>query len=102
MTNSDAPKDGDFTAYLASQARKPQDNATAGTTTPELVNPAQPEPGTTRPQTVDDVFVNGEEPTNEFIEEFAALQGAEALSDEELERQALQHPGGDNDPMTPE
>ena len=37
-----------------------------------------------------------------LIEELVALRNAEPLSDDELERQALEHPGADGDPATPE
>ncbi|PPD57152.1 MAG: hypothetical protein CTY10_00580 [Methylotenera sp.] len=41
------------------------------------------------PQTLDDVL-SGEQPTDAFLEELAALDSSPALSDEELERQALE------------
>jgi hypothetical protein len=46
--------------------------------------------------------LSGEEPTEEFLADLAALDGAPALSEEELARQALEHPGGDGDTSTPE
>ncbi|MBX9675317.1 MAG: hypothetical protein K2V71_01745 [Methylotenera sp.] len=42
-----------------------------------------------KPETLDDVL-NGEEPTVAFLEELAVLDSSPALSDEELERQALE------------
>lgn len=42
-----------------------------------------------KPETLDDVL-NGEEPSVAFLEELAALDSSPALSDEELERQALE------------
>ena len=53
-------------------------------------------------QTINDVLVNGEEPTEEFLEEFVALNEAPAVSDEDLEQQALNDPGADGDTSTPE
>lgn len=53
-------------------------------------------------QTIEDILLNGEEPTEEFLEEIIALNKAPELSDEEFERQALEAPGADGDPNTPE
>ena len=53
-------------------------------------------------QTISDILLNGEEPTEEFLEEFIVLSEAPPLSDEEFERQALCAPGDDEDPSTPE
>jgi hypothetical protein len=47
-------------------------------------------------------LVEGEEPTEEFLEEWNALENAPELSDEELARQALDAPGDDGDTHTPE
>ncbi|MFG6432705.1 hypothetical protein [Roseateles sp. LYH14W] len=88
MTNSDTPKDGDFAAFLERQAAAP-------------ALPKEPTEVAPR-QTLDDVLVGGQEPTSEFLEAIDALRRAEPLSDEELARQALEHPGADGDPSTPE
>lgn len=48
-------------------------------------------------QTIHDVLVDGEEPTEEFLEELHALENAPPLSDDELARQALQQPPADSD-----
>jgi hypothetical protein len=85
MNDSDAPKDGDFAGYLVRKAQAP----------------TEPKPDAKR-QTIEEVLVQGEEPTEEFLEEFAALESAAPLSEEELAQQALQHPGGDGDASTPE
>lgn len=53
-------------------------------------------------QTIQDVLIDGEEPTEEFLEEWNALENAPELSDEEFERQALSAPGDDGDTGTPE
>jgi hypothetical protein len=50
----------------------------------------------------EDVVLGKAPPTDEMLEELAALQDAPALSDEELARQALADGGADNDPTTPE
>ena len=56
------------------------------------------EPGTT----IEGILLHGEEPTDEFLKEFAAVETAPPLSDEELAAQALAAPGSDGDPATPE
>ena len=86
MTHPDTPKDGDFAAFLERKAAgaPPQDAPAA------------------QPQTLQDILVGGEEPTDAFIADFKALEDAPPLSDEELARQALEHPGADGDPSTPE
>jgi hypothetical protein len=53
-------------------------------------------------QTIEQVLVEGQEPTEEFVEDWNAVQSAPELSDEEFERQALEAPGEDGDPSTPE
>lgn len=55
-----------------------------------------------RRQTLPDVLAHGEEPTEEFLEEFVALREAPPVSDEDLAEQALNHPGVDGDARTPE
>lgn len=58
-------------------------------------------PATPREQTLQEVL-EGEEPTEEFLEEMQALEDAPELTEEELARQALEAPGADGDPSTPE
>ena len=50
----------------------------------------------------EDVLLGKARPTQEMLDELAALDAAPALSDEELARQALADGGGDGDPATPE
>lgn len=102
MASSGKPKDGDFVAHLqelASQVKTARDQG-SGTYWEERI--AQAESVPMHKQTLEDVIVQGEAPTDEFLAEFAELENAEPISDEELERQALEHPGGDGDPATPE
>lgn len=95
MTQADTPKDGDFAAFLE---RKASEVLLAGAA---AVAPAAPDSPHASPQTLDDVL-DGEEPTEELLEEVDALEHAPPLSDEELAKQALEHPGADGDPSTPE
>jgi hypothetical protein len=94
MTHPDTPKDGDFAEFLE---RKGSDVLLAGAA---AVAPAAA--AHAAPQTLDDVVINGEEPTPELLEAIDALEHAPPLSDEELAKQALEHPGADGDPSTPE
>jgi hypothetical protein len=105
MTNRDDPMDRDLAARL--EPGMPISSKTTSATAPladaptslqESVPPAQ---NTVR-QTIHDVLIAGEEPTDEFMEEFHVMESAAPLSDEELEQQALEHPGEDGDPQTPE
>ena len=50
----------------------------------------------------EDVMLGNAQPTPEMLEELAALEVAPALSEEELDRQALADGGADDDPSTPE
>jgi hypothetical protein len=50
----------------------------------------------------EDVLLGRAEPTPEMLEELAALEAAPALSEQELERQALADGGADGDTLTPE
>lgn len=71
-------------------------------TSPTDVPPTPPSADKPVAQTLADVLASGAEPTAEFLEGLAALEAAPPMSDEELTRQALEHPGADGDPSTPE
>ena len=91
MTQNTTPKNGDFSSLLDQGSDQSK----------TLLSAEEQEDGNkARPQTIHDIF-NGEEPTDEYLEEFNTLRQT-PVSDEELERQALAHPGGDGDPTTPE
>ncbi len=53
-------------------------------------------------QKLEEVLLEHEEPTQEFLDELAALEKAPPLSEEELARQALAAGGADGDSGTPE
>jgi hypothetical protein len=95
MTNPDTPKDRDFAAQLEGRQARPARSPLLGG------EPAVADGGPAT-QTLQQVLVEGEEPTGEFIEGFIEAENAPPVSDEELERQALEAPGGDGDPRTPE
>lgn len=91
MRSSDTPEDGDFASQVerASQGQ------------PGLRSPV-PGPANEPQQTINDVLADGQEPTEEFLEELRLLNEAPPLSDEDLEQQALSDPGEDGDVSTPE
>ena len=65
-------------------------------------SPADHEERSAAHATLEDVLLGHAQPTPEMLQELAALDSAEPLSDEELARQALADGGADNDPSTPE
>ena len=98
MTKSDTPKDGDFASYLEGMASRPPRPSDAEPT----VGENNGDPVEVPRQTIQQVLVDGEEPTEEVLEEWNALENAPDVSDEELARQALEAGGEDGDPNTPE
>ena len=103
MSNPGAPKNGDFVSYIESLSQQPhtsQEEVPAcstpvtGTVVSETLRP-------TEMQTLEEVL-SGDDPTDEFLEQMAALNEVSPLSDEELERQAMAAPGADGNPNTPE
>ena len=97
--DTDTPPDGDFASYLEGKRKQ------AAPRSPDPWTPPATDSGTpgTKPrQTVQQVLVDGEDPTDEFLEEWIAAEALPELSDEEFERQALEAPGDDGDPQTPE
>lgn len=99
MKTLDAPKDGDFASYLEARQSNPSPAssdkcAKCSAGFDDSVVPPR--------QTIQQVLVDGEEPTAEFLDEWNALQNAPELTDEELEQQALTAPGEDGDTRTPE
>ncbi|MDZ7862857.1 hypothetical protein [Acidovorax sp.] len=98
MTSPDMPKDGDFASYLEGKmSRSAEVPDAAGS-----VDVNASAPAAVPRQTIEQILVEGQEPTEEFLEEWIAGQDEPELSDEELERQALEAPGDDGDPSTPE
>jgi hypothetical protein len=93
------PENGDFASYLETP-RKTLATALPGTGTARCTDHSAPV--AKPPQTIHQVLVEGEEPTEDFLDEWNALENAPELSDEELTRQALNAPGDDGDTRTPE
>jgi hypothetical protein len=102
MSNSNTPKDGDFASWVEgkSEALKHELGEKFPVPPTTLHSPsAHVETGR---QKLEEVLLEHEEPSQEFLEELAALEQAPPLSDEELARQALEAGGDDGDSSTPE
>ncbi|MES2362446.1 MAG: hypothetical protein V4646_11670 [Pseudomonadota bacterium] len=102
MSNSNTPKDGDFAHWVdeKSEALKFELGEKFPVPPTALHSPSvHVETGN---QKLEEVLLEHEAPTEEFLEELAALEKAPPLSDEELARQALAAGGADSDSATPE
>lgn len=102
MSNSNIPKGGDFAAWVDEKAEVLKFELGDKFPVPptELQSPSvHVETGK---QKLEEVLLEHEQPTPEFLEELAALEQAPPLSDEELARQALEAGGADAEPGTPE
>ena len=105
MSNSNSsenPKDGDFAAWVdeKTEALKFELGEKFPVPPTELHSPSLHVE--TTQQKLEEVLLEHEQPTQEFLDELAALERAAPLSDEELDRQALQAGGSDEDITTPE
>jgi hypothetical protein len=98
MTSPEMPKDGDFASYLEGKIGHPAGARDAAVSVAANASAPADAPR----QTIEQVLVEGQEPTEEFLEDWNAVQSAPELSDEEFERQALEALGEDGDPSTPE
>ena len=102
MSNSNAPKDGNFSHWLdeKSQALKFELGEIFPVPPTVLLSPSvHVETGR---QKLEEVLLEHEAPSQEFLEELAALEEAPPLSEEELAQQALAAGGADADSSTPE
>lgn len=102
MSDSNIPKEGDFAHWVdeKSEALKFELGEKFPVPPTALHSPSvHVETGN---QKLEEVLLEHEAPTEEFLEELAALEKAPPLSDEELARQALAAGGADGDGATPE
>jgi hypothetical protein len=101
-SNSDTPSDGDFAKWIDEKSEALKfELGEKFPVPPTTMAGASPHPETSR-QKLEEVLLEHEEATEEFLDELAALDGAPPLSDEELARQALAAGGSDGDSSTPE
>ena len=102
MSNSDTPKEGDFAHWIDEKAEALKFELGEKFPVPptELHSPSVHVE--TAQQKLEEVLLEHEAPTEEFLQELHALEEAPQLSDEELTRQALEAGGADGDSNTPE
>ena len=102
MSNSDTPKDGDFAHWVEEKSEAFKFEMGEKFSVPSTALNSPSVHVDTGRQKLEEVLLEHEEPTPEFLEELAALNKAPPLSDEELAQQALAAGGGDGDTSTPE
>ncbi|UUZ63368.1 hypothetical protein LP417_27990 [Polaromonas sp. P1-6] len=102
MSNSSAPKTGDFAHWVDEKSEALKFELGEKFPVPPTALHSPSVHVETGRQKLEEVLLEHEEPTSEFLEELAALEEAPPLSDEELAKQALAAGGGDGDSGTPE
>ena len=102
MTHSDNPKDGDFAHWIDEKAEALKFELGEKFPVPPIELHSPSVHVETSQQKLEEVLLEHEAPTEEFLQELHALEEAPQLSDEELTRQALEAGGADGDSNTPE
>lgn len=102
MTSSDTPKGSDFAHWVDEKSEALKFELGEKFPVPPTVLVSNSVHAETGQQKLEEVLLEHEQPTQAFLEEVAALEDAEPLSDEELDRQALEAGGADADKSTPE
>ena len=102
MSQSNIPKDGDFANWVEEKSEALKFELGEKFPVPPTTLHSPSVHVETGRQKLEEVLLEHEEPTPEFLEELAALEDAPPLSDDELARQALEAGGADGDSSTPE
>ena len=102
MNDSKTPKEGDFAHWIEEKSEALKFELGEKFPVPPTTLQSPSTHVETGQQKLEEVLLEHEEPTPEFLEELAALEDAPPLSDEELARQALEAGGGYGDSSTPE
>ena len=102
MSDSNTPKDGDFASWVDGKSEALKFELGEKFPVPPTALHSPSVHVETSLQKLEEVLLEHEAPTQEFLDELAALEQAPALSDEELARQALEAGGADGDSSTPE
>ena len=100
MTASQTPPANDFVRWVEEKSDAVM--ADIGDKFPPATSGVQALHAETSSQRIEEVLLGHEQPDDALLEELAALEDAPPLSDEELDRQALESGGEDADPATPE
>jgi hypothetical protein len=96
------PPEGSFTRLVDEQLELAASQLPALAPGAVHPSPADHEERSAPHARLEDVLLGGAQASPEMLEELAAIDGAPALDDEELARQALADGGRDGDPSTPE
>jgi len=102
MSDSNNPKDGDFAHWVEEKSAALKFELGEKFPVPPTVLASPSVHVETGRQKLEEVLLEHEAPSEEFLEELAALEEAPPLSEEELAQQALAAGGADADPGTPE
>ena len=102
MNNSEAPKDGDFSAWIDEKAEALKFELGEKFPVPPTELHSDSLHVETSQQKLEEVLLEHESPTPEFLAELQALKDAPPLTEEELDRQAMEAGGADGDKTTPE
>jgi hypothetical protein len=102
MSDSNTPKDGDFAHWVEEKSEALKFELGEKFPIPPTALHSPSVHLETGQQKLEEVLLEHEQPTQEFLDELAALEQAPPLSDEELARQAMEAGGADGDSTTPE
>jgi len=102
LISSEIPKDGDFSTWVDEKAEALKFELGEQFPVPPTELHSAFVPVETSAQKLEEVLLEHETPTPEFLAELQALKDAAPLSEEELDRQALEAGGADGDITTPE
>lgn len=100
MTASQTPPANDFVRWVEEKSDAVM--ADLGDKFPPATSGLDALHAETQTQRIEEVLLGHEPPDDALLEELAALEDAPPMSDEELDRQALESGGADADPTTPE
>jgi len=100
MTASQTPPANDFVRWVEEKSDTVM--ADLGDKFPPATSGLDALHAETYTQRIEEVLLGHEPPDEALLEELAALEDAPPLSDEELDRQAMESGGADADPTTPE
>ncbi len=102
MTNSETPRQGEFAHWLDEKSEALKYKLGENFAVPPTLLQTPSVHLETAQQNLEEVLLEHESPTPEFLQELAALKSAQALPDDELARLALSDGGADGDSNTPE
>ena len=100
MASSQPPPSNDFVRWVEEKSDAVM--ADLSERFPPATSGPQAVHAETSSQRIEEVLMGHEQPKDALLDELAALENAPPLSDDELEKQALDDGGGDADPATPE